>query len=403
VIGVTSADALGAQTPSLGAVAKKTAEQQERRKAAGETSRTLTNADLNKTEGLASLADLDSDAPSSPAVPLTEQTREAIIKAATPAIVTIETDGGTGTGFFVAPGVVVTNKHVIEGSSLVRVKYSSGRTSPAYVASKATDGDLALIRVDSQGTTQPTLTLGSARSAHIGEDVLAIGSALGVLQTTVTRGIVSAFRTVNGLVHIQTDAAINPGNSGGPLINSNGHVIGITTSKAAAGESLGFAIASEHARALIQGQTSVALRDTSTPATRDNTFESVFNQPEKSDTDLRRERGAEQFDVAVQTLARQANNIDAQWRRYRAACAGKSSAGAVYGRDWFGVWSDPVVIDNESLPECRGLLSDVIALAGAVRLGMQDAEEAARRADVYPGTRRDIRRKYSMDWSGWDR
>ena len=147
----------------------------------------------------------------------------------------------------------------------------------------------------------------------------------------------------------------------------------------------------------------VALRDSKPTSNQDSNVEKTLSPPVKSDTDLARERGIEQFEAAVRTLAQAADSIDLQWRRYRAACAGKHTYGTSYGRDWFGVWADPVVIDNESTPECRGLMSDIVTLAVRVSAGMQGAEENARRAGVYPGSRRDIRRKYSMDWVGWDR
>ena len=91
--------------------------------------------------------------------------------------------------------------------------------------------------------------MGSIDDVAVGQDVVAIGSAF-LLEATVTRGIVSAIRTANDVTFVQTDAAINPGNSGGPLLNSYGEVIGINVAKLAGAESLGLAIAADHARAL---------------------------------------------------------------------------------------------------------------------------------------------------------
>src|SRR5581483_8384059 len=128
--------------------------------------------------------------------PLSEAAREAIVRRVAPAVVTIEAADVVGSGFFVAPGLVVTNKHVVGGGSTVRVRMANGRTSGGFVAAAATDADLALVRVDSPPNPQPTVALGAARHAQAGEEVLAVGSALGVLQATVTRGIVSAVRSV---------------------------------------------------------------------------------------------------------------------------------------------------------------------------------------------------------------
>jgi S1-C subfamily serine protease len=404
LLGLSGGDqSLFAQTGSLAGAANKAAEQSKNNR---QPTKVYTNSDLKQIDDTASTlaSDLDSSiSPVTPPIPLTEPAREAIVKAATPAVVTVETGAATGSGFFVTPEIVLTNRHVVEGGSSVRVKFSNGRTSSAHVTATAVDADLALLRVENPPATQSTLTLGDLRNVQVGGDVLAIGSAFGVLQSTVTRGIVSAVRTVGGLRFIQTDAAINPGNSGGPLIDSGGKVVGITTLKFASAESLGFAIAIDHAKTLLQGQTLVALRDSKPTSNQDSNVEKTLSPPVKSDTDLARERGIEQFEAAVRTLAQAADSIDLQWRRYRAACAGKHTYGTSYGRDWFGVWADPVVIDNESTPECRGLMSDIVTLAVRVSAGMQGAEENARRAGVYPGSRRDIRRKYSMDWVGWDR
>src|SRR5213596_3868254 len=97
--------------------------------------------------------------------------------------------------------------------------------------------------------------MGSAMRARAGQEVMALGSPLG-LQNTVTRGIVSAVRQVGALTLVQTDAAINPGNSGGPLLARNGEVIGITTMsmRSAVAQGLSFAVAIDHAAALLAGK-----------------------------------------------------------------------------------------------------------------------------------------------------
>src|SRR6185503_8966058 len=110
----------------------------------------------------------------------------------------------------------------------------------------------AIVKVDAAAATQPLLPLGSVRTVRPGQEVIAIGLALGVFQNSVTRGIISAVRRAQRTVMLQTDAAINPGNSGGPLLNRQGEVIGINTMKiSGAAESLGFAVAVDHARSLL--------------------------------------------------------------------------------------------------------------------------------------------------------
>lgn len=84
------------------------------------------------------------------------------------------------------------------------------------------DFDLAIVHVDGVSAAQPVLPLGSVNDVRPGQEVIAIGLALGVFQNTVTRGIISAIRRAGAVVVLQTDAAINPGNSGGPLLNRSG-------------------------------------------------------------------------------------------------------------------------------------------------------------------------------------
>src|SRR5205809_1676816 len=119
------------------------------------------------------------------------------------------------------------------------------------------------MRVSNPDPNQPALRLGSGMQARPGQEAMALGSPLG-LQNTVTRGIVSAVRQVGALTLVQTDAAINPGNSGGPLLGRNGEVIGITTMsmRSAVAQGLSFAVAIDHAEALLAGQRPTEVRGT---------------------------------------------------------------------------------------------------------------------------------------------
>ncbi|MCL4442675.1 MAG: trypsin-like peptidase domain-containing protein, partial [Actinobacteria bacterium] len=170
---------------------------------------------------------------------------------------------GAGTGMIVTPGgEVLTNNHVVAGSSIVSVSlYGQTLTRPAKVIGTDPSKDLALVQM--QGVSGlPTVTFGNSSALLVGDSVLAIGNALALAGgPTVTSGIVSALNrslsardpitsaveNLTGL--IQTDAPINPGNSGGPLVNSQGQVIGIDTAVAGSAsngyqaENIGFAIA----------------------------------------------------------------------------------------------------------------------------------------------------------------
>jgi putative serine protease PepD len=158
--------------------------------------------------------------------------------------------GATGSGFVIdRQGHVITNNHVVAtalGPGQVTVVDHAGHVYAARIVGRSPVYDIAVLDVD--GADQlPPAPLGSSRSMHVGETVVAIGSPLG-LNSTVTSGIVSALDrpvTTSEAHHssyinaVQTDAAINPGNSGGPLVNLRGEVIGVNSAIATTGPSFG--------------------------------------------------------------------------------------------------------------------------------------------------------------------
>jgi serine protease Do len=149
-----------------------------------------------------------------------------------------------GSGFIISSdGYILTNNHVVDKATDIKVSLSDGRVFEAKLIGKSPDIDIALIKIDAQGL--PSATLGDSDAIEVGDMVIAIGNPFG-LSHTVTSGIVSAKGRVIGIGPydnlIQTDAAINPGNSGGPLFNSNGDVVGINTVIIASGQNLGFAV-----------------------------------------------------------------------------------------------------------------------------------------------------------------
>jgi len=157
-----------------------------------------------------------------------------------------------GSGVVIAPGVVVTNDHVISGASRIWVTTSDGRELEARLEGADADNDLAVLSVDPKGLKP--VALGTSSDLMIGETVIAIGNPFG-LSNTVTTGIVSAIhRTVQGESgrnysdFLQTDAAINPGNSGGALVNVLGELIGINTAIVGGANTIGFAIPIDRVR-----------------------------------------------------------------------------------------------------------------------------------------------------------
>jgi S1-C subfamily serine protease len=323
---------------------------------------------------------------------------EDVVGAASAAVVSIETPGGRGSGFFVTPELVLTNAHVVEDNSSVTLRLPDGTTTLGRVQRSAPEVDIAIVRLNQPRPAQQTMTLGTVKGARAGQEVVAIGSALGMLQNTVTRGIVSAVRNAGGVILIQTDAAINRGNSGGPLIDRSGRVIGITTLKMAANsESLGFAVAIDHAGSLLEGRPAERFAPAGGNG-QPNALSSAFSaQP--SQTDAMRDAGAAQFERVMQAAAKRADSLDDYWNRFRAAC-GVTAAPNGGDREWFGVWDKPPSF-NTADAQCARWLSDVTQVANGVRQAMVAADEAGRVASVYPGVRRDLRRKYKLDWDGW--
>ena len=165
-----------------------------------------------------------------------------------------------GSGFIIsADGYIVTNYHVVEGASTIKVTLYNGDEYTAKFIGGDADYDVAVLKVEGSGLSP--VTLGKSKDLNVGETVLAIGNPLGELTFSMSQGIVSCCnRTINvdgtPFNMIQTDASINPGNSGGPLMNLYGEVVGIVSAKystysSTTVEGLGFAIPIDDITAII--------------------------------------------------------------------------------------------------------------------------------------------------------
>lgn len=166
---------------------------------------------------------------------------------------------GQGSGFIIdREGHILTNNHVIEGVSEVRVILYDDRIIDAKVVGTAPDNDLALLKIDKDELRDITpLPLGNSDDVKTGQMAIALGSPFG-LDGSITVGVVSGQgRSIPGATRrlvtdiIQTDAAINPGNSGGPLLNSRGEVIGINTARDPSSNGIGFAVSINTAKSLL--------------------------------------------------------------------------------------------------------------------------------------------------------
>lgn len=177
------------------------------------------------------------------------------------------TQEGAGTGVIISKdGYVLTNRHVVEGVSNVKIVLADGTTyENVKVVGTDPANDLAFLKIEG-GKDLSAATIGDSSSVEVGEKVIAIGNALGQYQTSVTSGIISGLgrplvaggasgeaEQLSNL--LQTDAAINPGNSGGPLVNLNGEVIGINTAIDQEAQGIGFAIPINDAKGLIKSVT----------------------------------------------------------------------------------------------------------------------------------------------------
>ena len=191
-----------------------------------------------------------------------------IITELTPSVVLIEVGaffgGGSGSGSGVIltnDGYVMTNHHVIDGGISIQVILADGQSYTASVVDSDANLDLAILEINSTRTDFPKATLGNYDDITVGEGVLTMGFPYAdflIEEVSVSSGIVSAIRFVEGYEYIQTDAAINPGNSGGPLVNLRGEVIGINSWTyydsyyGESGENLGFAIPVNDMRGFIE-------------------------------------------------------------------------------------------------------------------------------------------------------
>jgi len=324
---------------------------------------------------------------------------EDVISDVLPAVVSITAGQARGTGFFIKVDTILTNAHVVGGQSVVQLTLGK-TTSSARIVSVNPAVDLAVLQIANPDPRQRTLRLGSVDGVRVGEEVVAVGSALGVLSNTVTRGIVSAVRQAGAVTLIQTDAAINPGNSGGPLVNRAGQVIGINSIGVSkqAGEGLAFAVAIDHALPMVAGGAPAGIASTATPTPISSLQQQMTGST--SDSDATRDRGERTFADAMVAAGRAADAIDDYWNRYSGDCVTKSTRGG--DRAWFAALEPGAVDVGQSLKwDCANWIDTVRGRAAELRTRIQQASEAARHDGVYPGVIREMRRRSRLEWSGW--
>lgn len=187
---------------------------------------------------------------------IVERTLPSVVRVTVEAKSASRKAAGEASGVCIAPdGYILTNHHVVEGASAIRVQWSDEREMTAVLIASDAQTDLAVLKVQASGL--PYMEFGDSAKLRVGDAVLAIGNPFGI-GVTVTSGIVSARGRTSPARqfedYIQTDAAINPGNSGGPLVSRQGELIGINTailSPSGGSNGIGFAIPSNVARSVM--------------------------------------------------------------------------------------------------------------------------------------------------------
>jgi S1-C subfamily serine protease len=197
-----------------------------------------------------------------------EDTNIRVYKQASPAVVSIQSRIGNGSGSIIdAKGLVLTNAHVVRGSTTVNVILSDKRQFRGVVIASSRNPDLAVIRLEGVTTNLPTIQIASSSGIQVGQRAFAIGNPFGRFAGTLTTGIISRIDSDRKL--LQTDAALNPGNSGGPLLNSRAELVGVNTAifTASSGNSgIGLAIEADTVRQFIASVRQGAIANNPTPA-----------------------------------------------------------------------------------------------------------------------------------------
>jgi putative serine protease PepD len=330
---------------------------------------------------------------------------EDLLGSVLPAVVGLQSAAGFGSGFFVGPGLVVTNRHVVAGVDEVSVKTSDAKELPAKVYVRARDFDLALVQLYGTPAQHAVLPLARLEDVRVGQDVIAVGSPLG-LQNTVTRGIVSAVRTEDGVSLIQSDAAINPGNSGGPLVDRRGRVIGVTThyrglqgsrGQVLAGEALGFSIAADHVRSLVDGKLAsvpfVPASERDPLALWRSSVPEAEPAADASSAEALRSRGDDVLQARLLQLAEFAAGIDRLWREIQQLCGDGRPPDARAPRPWLRA-----LPASPGFLACGSSVAEVERRARQLKAGMERTEEDARRAGVLPGRVRELRARHDLEW-----
>jgi S1-C subfamily serine protease len=321
-------------------------------------------------------------------------TLEEMVDRVMPSIVLVETTTGRGSAFYVDRDTLITNVHVVQQDGYVTLRRMDGSSVTARVQTRAPNFDIAVLKIAQPSPSQAFLPMGSTAALKPGQEVIVIGSALGTLQNSVSRGIVSGLRNSGGVTLVQSDAAANPGNSGGPMLDRSGRVVGILTAGYRGQQGLNFAVAIDHARDILDG------RETSLGSGQTGLANIQPMNPggQSSESDRRQQQGEQDFVRRVGAAEQAAQQIDTIWQRFRASCY-KSPIRGSYDREWFAMFT-PGAIPGDAAAGCIEYFQEMQGATGKFREYMRTAVQDARRANVLPGTIRETLRgkRLNHDW-----
>ena len=322
---------------------------------------------------------------------------EDVVAKAMPAVVVVETSTTRGSAFFVDRDRLITNHHVIVGQSYVKLRLSDNSTLDARIIATAPDFDLAVLKLMQPGPDRAFLTRGSIQEVRQGQEVFAIGTPLGVFQNTVTRGIVSSLRQMDRVMVLQTDTALNPGNSGGPLIDRAGRVIGINTLSFRGSQGLNFAIAIDHGIALLENRTP-NLAFAAPPSTEG--MKSYMPGGGASEADRIRQEGTRRYLAQLEAVARSSDQMETTFASFLTHHWDGKVVGT-FERNFYALWERDA-LQGQPVKRHEAKVAALRLAVEQLRGQFREAEERARRADVFPGARRKIREHYRLDYGGWD-
>jgi hypothetical protein len=282
----------------------------------------------------------------------------------------------------------------VQQDAYVTLRRMDGSSVSARVHTRAPGFDIAVLKVAQPSASQPFLQMGSVSTVKPGQEVIVIGSALGMLQNSVSRGIVSGVRNSGGVTLVQSDAAANPGNSGGPMLDRTGRVIGILTAGFTGQEGLNFAVSIDHARDILAGRQ--ANLGAGQPGLAN--IQPAGQGGGSAESDRRQQQGEQDFLRRVESAEQATSQLDADWQRFRSQCYTTPLRGS-FDREWFAMFT-PGAIPGDAAAGCVQYFQAMQTEMNKFREFMRGTLDQARRANVLPGTIRDTlrARRLNFDW-----